>query len=164
MHSLLIPENSTMIFIDHQPQITFGVASMCASQQWESSVWICVITKVCGSVVISQNYVGRRLPKITSQLYRFWVEPSAKERSNSRHWLHRTVYPSSNRTAWLLRIATIKGNFNWFNTFKKLLRLSRSKLSANTNWNLKPIACSVRTILAATCCNFWLAIVGVVLF
>jgi hypothetical protein len=26
IHSLLTPENSTMIFIDHQPQMTFGVA------------------------------------------------------------------------------------------------------------------------------------------
>jgi len=28
IHSLLTPENSTMIFIDHQPQMTFGVASI----------------------------------------------------------------------------------------------------------------------------------------
>jgi len=28
IHSLLTPENSTMILIDHQPQMTFGVASI----------------------------------------------------------------------------------------------------------------------------------------
>ncbi|MDI9640626.1 hypothetical protein QM565_33565 [Geitlerinema splendidum] len=28
IHSLLTPENSTVIFIDQQPQMTFGVASI----------------------------------------------------------------------------------------------------------------------------------------
>jgi len=28
IHSLLTPENSTMILIDHQPQMIFGVASI----------------------------------------------------------------------------------------------------------------------------------------
>jgi nicotinamidase-related amidase len=28
IHSLLTPENCTMIFIDHQPQMTFGVTSI----------------------------------------------------------------------------------------------------------------------------------------
>jgi hypothetical protein len=28
VHSLLTPQNCTVIFIDHQPQMTFGVASI----------------------------------------------------------------------------------------------------------------------------------------
>jgi hypothetical protein len=28
IHSLLTPENCTVIFIDHQPQMTFGVTSI----------------------------------------------------------------------------------------------------------------------------------------
>ena len=46
IHSLLTPENSTMLFIDHQPQMVFGVASIAGQLLMNNTIGLAKAARV----------------------------------------------------------------------------------------------------------------------
>lgn len=70
IHSLLTPENCTVIFIDHQPQMTFGVASIDRQTLVNNTVGLAKAAKVFNVPVIlttveTQSFSGPMWPQLT---------------------------------------------------------------------------------------------------
>lgn len=70
IHSLLTPENSTVIFIDQQPQITFGVASIDRQLLINNTIGLAKAAKVFNvptilTTVETQDFSGYR-PQLLS--------------------------------------------------------------------------------------------------
>jgi nicotinamidase-related amidase len=69
IHSLLTPQNCTVIFIDHQPQMTFGVTSIDRQTLINNTVGLAQAAKIFNIPVIlttveSKSFSGLMWPQI----------------------------------------------------------------------------------------------------
>lgn len=70
IHSLLAPENCTVVFIDHQPQMTFGVANIDRQALFNNTLGLAKAAKVFGVPVIlttveTEGFSGAMWPQLT---------------------------------------------------------------------------------------------------
>lgn len=70
IHSLLTPENCTVVFIDHQPQMTFGVTSIDRQTLFNNTIGLAKAAKVFGVPVIlttveTESFSGPMWPQLT---------------------------------------------------------------------------------------------------
>ncbi len=87
IHSLLTPDNCTVVFIDHQPQMTFGVANIDRQTLFNN---VMVLAKAARAfkvptvltTVETQGFSGRMWP----QLLDIFPEKSPIERSSMNSW------------------------------------------------------------------------------
>lgn len=87
IHSLLTPENSTMIFIDHQPQMTFGVASIDRQLLVNNTVGLAKAAKVFNvptilTTVETKSFSGYMWP----QLLEIFPDQTPIERTSMNSW------------------------------------------------------------------------------
>ncbi|MBD1853324.1 hydrolase [Cyanobacteria bacterium FACHB-502] len=87
VHSLLTPENSTIIFIDHQPQMTFGVASIDRQTLINNTVGLAKAAKVFNvptilTTVETQSFSGYMWP----QLLELFPDQTPIERTSMNSW------------------------------------------------------------------------------
>lgn len=87
IHSLLTPENSTMIFIDHQPQMTFGVASIDRQTLVNNTVGLAKAAKIFNvptilTTVESKSFSGYMWP----QLLEVFPDQTPIERTSMNSW------------------------------------------------------------------------------
>ena len=71
IHSLLTPENCTVVFIDHQPQMTFGVTSIDRQTLFNNTIGLAKAAKVFNVPVIlttveTESFSGAMWPQLTS--------------------------------------------------------------------------------------------------
>src|SRR6478609_4284290 len=70
IHSLLTPQNCTVIFIDHQPQMTFGVTSIDRQTLLNNTVGLAKAAKVFDVPVVlttveTESFSGNMWPQLT---------------------------------------------------------------------------------------------------
>lgn len=70
IHSLLTPENCTVVFIDHQPQMTFGVTSIDRQTLFNNTIGLAKAAKVFNVPVIlttveTESFSGAMWPQLT---------------------------------------------------------------------------------------------------
>ncbi len=70
IHSLLTPENCTVVFIDHQPQMTFGVTNIDRQTLLNNTIGLAKAAKVFGVPVIlttveTESFSGAMWPQLT---------------------------------------------------------------------------------------------------
>jgi nicotinamidase-related amidase len=87
IHSLLTPENSTIIFIDHQPQMTFGVASIDRQLLMNNTIGLAKTAKVFNiptilTTVETQSFSGYMWP----QLLEVFPDQTPIERTSMNSW------------------------------------------------------------------------------
>ncbi|MBD2023774.1 hydrolase [Leptolyngbya sp. FACHB-711] len=87
VHSLLTPENSTIIFIDHQPQMTFGVTNIDRQTLINNTVGLAKAAKVFNvptilTTVETQSFSGYMWP----QLLEVFPDQTPIERTSMNSW------------------------------------------------------------------------------
>jgi nicotinamidase-related amidase len=87
VHGLLTPENCTMVFIDHQPQMAFGVTSIDRQTLMNNTVGLAKAAKVFGVPVIlttveTESFSGYMWPQITE----LFADKKPIERSSMNSW------------------------------------------------------------------------------
>jgi nicotinamidase-related amidase len=87
VHSLLTPENSTMIFIDHQPQMTFGVANIDRQTLINNTVGLAKAAKIFNlptilTTVETKSFSGYMWP----QLLEIFPDQTPIERTSMNSW------------------------------------------------------------------------------
>lgn len=87
IHSLLTPENSTVIFIDHQPQMTFGVASIDRQTLINNTVGLAKAAKIFNvptilTTVETKSFSGYMWP----QLLELFPDQTPIERTSMNSW------------------------------------------------------------------------------
>lgn len=87
VHSLLTPENSTVIFIDHQPQMTFGVTNIDRQTLINNTVGLAKAAKVFNvptilTTVETQSFSGYMWP----QLLEIFPNQTPIERTSMNSW------------------------------------------------------------------------------
>lgn len=87
IHSLLTPENSTMIFIDHQPQMTFGVASIDRQLLVNNTIGLAKAARVFNvptmlTTVETKSFSGYMWP----QLLEIFPDQTPIERTSMNSW------------------------------------------------------------------------------
>jgi nicotinamidase-related amidase len=87
VHSLLTPENSTVIFIDHQPQMTFGVANIERQLLVNNTVGLAKAAKVFNvptilTTVETKSFSGFMWP----QLLEIFPDQTPIERTSMNSW------------------------------------------------------------------------------
>lgn len=87
IHSLLTPENSTMIFIDHQPQMTFGVASIDRQLLVNNTIGLAKAAKIFNvptilTTVETKSFSGYMWP----QLLEIFPDQTPIERTSMNSW------------------------------------------------------------------------------
>ncbi|MBW4565356.1 MAG: hydrolase [Mojavia pulchra JT2-VF2] len=87
VHSLLTPENSTVIFIDHQPQMTFGVANIDAQTLINNTVGLAKAAKIFNvptilTTVETKGFSGYMWP----QLLEVFPNQTPIERTSMNSW------------------------------------------------------------------------------
>jgi nicotinamidase-related amidase len=87
IHSLLTPQNCTVIFIDHQPQMTFGVTSIDRQSLLNNTVGLAKAAKVFNVPVIlttveTESFSGNMWPQITE----LFPEQKTIERTSMNSW------------------------------------------------------------------------------
>ena len=87
IHSLLTPENSTIIFIDHQPQMTFGVASIDRQLLMNNTIGLAKAAKVFNvptilTAVETKSFSGYMWP----QLLEIFPDQTPIERTSMNSW------------------------------------------------------------------------------
>jgi nicotinamidase-related amidase len=70
IHSLLTPENCTVVFIDHQPQMTFGVTNIDRQTLFNNTIGLAKAAKVFNVPVIlttveTESFSGAMWPQLT---------------------------------------------------------------------------------------------------
>lgn len=87
IHSLLTPENCTVVFIDHQPQMTFGVTSIDRQSLFNNTIGLAKAAKVFDVPVIlttveTETFSGNMWPQLTD------IFPGQKlfERTSMNAW------------------------------------------------------------------------------
>lgn len=70
IHSLLTPENCTVVFIDHQPQMTFGVTNIDRQTLFNNTIGLAKAAKVFDVPVIlttveTESFSGAMWPQLT---------------------------------------------------------------------------------------------------
>jgi nicotinamidase-related amidase len=87
IHSLLTPENSTVIFIDHQPQMTFGVTNIDRQLLINNTVGLAKAAKIFNvptilTTVETQSFSGYMWP----QLLEIFPDQTPIERTSMNSW------------------------------------------------------------------------------
>lgn len=87
VHSLLTPENSTVIFIDHQPQMTFGVANIDRQSLVNNTVGLAKAAKIFNvptilTTVETKSFSGYMWP----QLLEVFPDQTPIERTSMNSW------------------------------------------------------------------------------
>lgn len=87
VHSLLTPENSTVIFIDHQPQMTFGVASIDRQLLVNNTIGLAKAAKIFNvptilTTVETKSFSGYMWP----QLLEIFPDHTPIERTSMNSW------------------------------------------------------------------------------
>lgn len=87
VYSLLTPENSTVIFIDHQPQMTFGVANIDRQSLVNNTVGLAKAAKVFSvptilTTVETKSFSGFMWP----QLLEIFPDQTPIERTSMNSW------------------------------------------------------------------------------
>jgi nicotinamidase-related amidase len=87
IHSLLTPENSTVIFIDHQPQMTFGVANIDRQTLINNTVGLAKAAKIFNvptilTTVETKSFSGYMWP----QLLEIFPDQTPIERTSMNSW------------------------------------------------------------------------------
>jgi nicotinamidase-related amidase len=87
VHSLLTPENSTVIFIDHQPQMTFGVANIDGQTLINNTVGLAKAAKIFNvptilTTVETKGFSGYMWP----QLLEVFPNQTPIERTSMNSW------------------------------------------------------------------------------
>jgi nicotinamidase-related amidase len=87
VHSLLTPENSTVIFIDHQPQMTFGVANIDRQTLINNTIGLAKAAKVFNvptilTTVETKSFSGYMWP----QLLKIFPDQTPIERTSMNSW------------------------------------------------------------------------------
>lgn len=87
VHSLLTPENSTVIFIDHQPQMTFGVANIDRQTLINNTIGLAKAAKVFNvptilTTVETKSFSGYMWP----QLLEIFPDQTPIERTSMNSW------------------------------------------------------------------------------
>ena len=87
VHSLLTPENSTIIFIDHQPQMTFGVANIDRQTLVNNTVGLAKAAKIFNvptilTTVETKSFSGYMWP----QLLEIFPGQTPIERTSMNSW------------------------------------------------------------------------------
>lgn len=87
VHSLLTPENSTVIFIDHQPQMTFGVTNIDRQLLINNTVGLAKAAKIFNvptilTTVETQSFSGYMWP----QLLEIFPDQTPIERTSMNSW------------------------------------------------------------------------------
>jgi nicotinamidase-related amidase len=87
IHSLLTPENSTMIFIDHQPQMTFGVTSIDRQLLVNNTIGLAKAARVFNvptilTTVETKSFSGYMWP----QLLDIFPDQTPIERTSMNSW------------------------------------------------------------------------------
>ncbi|MBD1853271.1 hydrolase [Leptolyngbya sp. FACHB-711] len=87
VHSLLTPENSTVIFIDHQPQMMFGVTNIDRQTLINNTVGLAKAAKVFNvptilTTVETQSFSGYMWP----QLLEIFPDQTPIERTSMNSW------------------------------------------------------------------------------
>ena len=87
IHSLLTPDNCTVIFIDHQPQMTFGVMSIDRQTLVNNTIGLAKSAKIFGVPVIlttveTQGFSGYMWPQITE----LFPDKQPIERTSMNSW------------------------------------------------------------------------------
>jgi nicotinamidase-related amidase len=87
IHSLLTPQNCTVIFIDHQPQMTFGVTSIDRQTLINNTVGLAKAAKIFNVPVIlttveSKSFSGLMWP----QILEIFPEKQPIERTSMNSW------------------------------------------------------------------------------
>ena len=87
IHSLLTPENSTMIFIDHQPQMTFGVTSIDRQLLVNNTIGLAKAARVFNvptilTTVETKSFSGYMWP----QLLEIFPDQTPLERTSMNSW------------------------------------------------------------------------------
>jgi nicotinamidase-related amidase len=87
IHSLLTPENSTVIFIDHQPQMTFGVASIDRQLLINNTIGLAKAAKIFNvptilTTVETKSFSGYMWP----QLLEIFPDQTPIERTSMNSW------------------------------------------------------------------------------
>jgi nicotinamidase-related amidase len=87
IHSLLTPENSTIIFIDHQPQMTFGVANIDRQLLINNTVGLAKAAKIFNvptilTTVETKSFSGYMWP----QLLELFPDQTPIERTSMNSW------------------------------------------------------------------------------
>lgn len=87
VHSLLTPENSTVILIDHQPQMTFGVANIDRQTLLNNTVGLAKAAKIFNvptilSTIEAKSFSGYMLP----QLLEVFPDQTPIERTSMNAW------------------------------------------------------------------------------
>ena len=87
IHSLLTPENSTMILIDHQPQMTFGVASIDRQLLVNNTIGLAKAAKIFNvptilTTVETKSFSGYMWP----QLLEIFPDQTPIERTSMNAW------------------------------------------------------------------------------
>jgi nicotinamidase-related amidase len=87
IHSLLTPENSTVIFIDHQPQMTFGVTNIDRQTLVNNTVGLAKAAKVFNvptilTTVETKSFSGFMWP----QLLEIFPDQTLIERTSMNAW------------------------------------------------------------------------------
>ncbi|MBE9180176.1 hydrolase [Oculatella sp. LEGE 06141] len=87
IHSLLTPENSTVIFIDQQPQMTFGVASIDRQLLINNTIGLAKAAKVFNvptilTTVETQDFSGYMWPQLLS----IFPDQTPIERTSMNSW------------------------------------------------------------------------------
>jgi nicotinamidase-related amidase len=87
VHSLLAPENSTVIFIDHQPQMTFGVTNIDRQLLINNTVGLAKAAKIFNvptilTTVETKSFSGYMWP----QLLELFPDQTPIERTSMNSW------------------------------------------------------------------------------
>ncbi len=87
IHSLLTPQNCTLIFIDHQPQMTFGVTSIDRQTLINNTVGLAKAARIFNAPVIlttveTKSFSGNMWP----QLLEIFPEKQPIERTSMNSW------------------------------------------------------------------------------
>lgn len=87
IHSLLTPENSTVIFIDHQPQMTFGVANIDRQSLINNTIGLAKAAKIFNvptilTTVETKSFSGYMWP----QLLEIFPDQTPIERTSMNSW------------------------------------------------------------------------------
>jgi len=97
---LLTPDNCAVVFVDHQPQMFFGVANIDCQDLLNNLMILAKSAKIFGVPVILTAFESKGFSgNITPQLLDLFPEKTPIERSNLNSWENREFVAAVKRTA-----------------------------------------------------------------
>src|SRR5947199_10119674 len=101
IHSLLTPENCTVIFIDHQPQMTFGVASIDRQLLFNNVIGLAKAARIFEVPVIlttveTKGFSGYMWPDLLA----LFPGQEPIERTSMNSWEDKKFVAALEKTGW----------------------------------------------------------------